>query len=322
MKNPLKTLEPNLLGTDYVIGDLHGSYSAFLNLLKGINFDKTVDRMISVGDLVDRGPDSISCLSLIREPWFHSVLANHEQMMIDKFNGGWSGAYWYQNGGQWGIEAYSDYKSIYVNQAPNKIPSETSMRVIDLLKDVEELPFLITVNTKSGKKFHVLHAELPNNSGIITDEILSDPDRVYALATTQRGDGDAFLWYRNLFNTLYCRDTADREAVLERMMWTNVEIFNKKLSHIISGHTIVQKPITLVGQTNIDTGAYNSYRTPVVPYGSAAPTPPDWTCLSCVELDSWKFYQATDSTFNTVDPLVITAKDIKDARVRDNSNGV
>ena len=82
MKNPLKTFEANTSGRDFVVGDLHGSYSAFQNLLKGLDFDKTVDRMFSVGDLVDRGPDSVSCLSLIQEPWFNAVLANHEVAMI------------------------------------------------------------------------------------------------------------------------------------------------------------------------------------------------------------------------------------------------
>jgi serine/threonine protein phosphatase 1 len=323
MKNPLKTFEVNTAGRDFVVGDLHGSYSAFLNLLKGINFDKSVDRMFSVGDLVDRGPDSVSCLSLLTEPWFHSVLANHEQMMIDKFNGGWSGAYWYQNGGRWGMEAYNDYKNVFVDQTKDRIPSDTSMRVIEMLKYTEELPFLITVNTKSGKKFHILHAELPIRAGLqITDEVLVDPEKVYALATMQRGDGDAFLWFRNIFGGLYSANLGNKDLVLEHTAWVDTSIFNEKLSHIISGHTILQKPVTFIGQTNIDTGAYSSYWSPVEPYGSGAVAPKPWAQLSCVDLDAWKFYQATDSTFNTVNPFVITAKDISDARARRSSDRV
>lgn len=316
MKNILKTFEVNTLGKDYVVGDLHGSYSAFINLLKGINFDKTVDRMFSVGDLVDRGPDSVSCLSLLREPWFNAVLANHEQMMIDKFLGGWSGAYWYQNGGRWGAEAVNDYKAVFVNHTAEHVASSTSLQIIDLLKDAEELPFLITVNTKSGKKFHILHAELPNNAGLITDEVLSDPDKVYKLATTQRGDGDAFLWYRHLFGSLYRKNLGNRSQIIGESIWADTSIFNDKLSHIISGHTILQKPITFVGQTDIDTGAYGSYWSPAEPYAPTSPPPPAWAQLTCVELDSWKFYQATDSTFNTVDPFVITLKELDDERAR------
>jgi hypothetical protein len=323
MKNPLKTFEVNTAGRDFVVGDLHGSYSAFLNLLKGINFDKSVDRMFSVGDLVDRGPDSVSCLSLISEPWFNAVLANHEAMMIDKFNGGWSGAYWYQNGGQWGMEAYNDYKNVFVDQAAERIPSDTSMRVIEMLKYAEELPFLITVNTKSGKKFHILHAELPSRAGVqITDELLSDPAKVQSIATMQRGDGEAFLWFRNLFNNMYCSNLDDKDKIIRTAAWADTSIFNDKLSHVISGHTILQKPVTFMGQTNIDTGAYSSYAAPVVPYGNGYVAPKAWAQLTCVNLDEWKFYQATDSTFKTVDPFVISAKDISDARAKHSSKGI
>ena len=320
MKNPLKTFEANTVGRDFVVGDLHGSYSAFLNLLKGIEFDKSKDRMFSVGDLVDRGPDSVSCLSLLREPWFNAVLANHEAMMIDKFNGGWSGSYWYQNGGQWGMEAVNDYKAVFVNQTKDRIPNDTSMRIIDLLKDAEELPFLITINTKSGKKFHVLHAELPGAAGLITDEVLSDPAKVHKLATTQRGDGEAFLWYRHLFGSLYSRNLGNREQILDETIWADIDIFNDELSHIISGHTILQKPVTLVGQTNIDTGGYSSYWEPVEPYMTGGVAPKPWACLTCVELDTWEFYQATAERFGMIEPFVMTRKDIEDARARNSSD--
>ncbi len=315
MKNPLKTLEPNLVGRDFVVGDLHGSFSAFKNLLQNINFNYESDRMISVGDLVDRGPDSLSCLSLLREPWFDAVLANHEQMMIDKFNGGWAGAYWYRNGGQWGMEAFNDYEAVFKRQDKSRVPSDTSMAIIDLIPLAEELPFLITIKMKDGKKFHVLHAELPSGPEI-TDDILSDPTLVYNLATIQRGDGDAFTWSRNIFGPYYASNLENKEMWLENEKYSNAtEVFNDNLSHIISGHTIVQRPVTIVGQTNIDTGAFNSYYQPPMPYQQSSPPPKEWAGLTCVKLDTWEFYRATETTFNKVEPFVITRKDIEDARL-------
>ena len=314
MKNPIKTLEVNTVGRDFVIGDLHGSYSAFQNLLKNINFDKTVDRMISVGDLVDRGPDSVSCLSLIREPWFHAVLANHEQMMLEKFNGGWVGNYWFQNGGHWGMESFNDYKAVYIEHTRDTIMNDRSLEVIDLLSSVNELPFLITVNIKSGKKFHVLHAELPQISDKITDELLASPAQVLDLATIQRGDGDAFLWCRYLFDSLYAKNLGNRSSIIRELAWKKTSVFNDVLSHIISGHTILQKPVTFIGQTNIDTGAFGSYRSPV--------EPKPWAALTCVEIDTWKFYKSTETTFEEVSPFVVTAKEIEDARARNGSKGI
>lgn len=315
MKNPLKTLEPNLKGRDFVIGDLHGSYSAFKNLLANINFDPAVDRMISVGDLCDRGPDSPSCLDLIREPWFHAVLSNHEQMMIEKFNGGWMGGYWYQNGGDWGMEVYNDYKAIYIDHTRNIPSSDLNGQIIDLLPVIEELPFLITVRMEDGKKFHVLHAELPySNRMEITDEVLENPADVLKLAKIKRGDGDCFLWARFLFGPYYMRSLDDRATVISREANSGTDrLFNDKLSHVISGHTIVRQPLTIVGQTNIDTGAYKSYLIPVEPYSMGGQLPEAWAGLTCIELKTWKFFKATADTFEQTEPYVITKQDILDS---------
>ena len=179
MEKPLKTLEPNLLGRDYVIGDLHGGYDIFQHLLKNINFDTTKDRMISVGDLIDRGPKNLECLELLREPWFHAVLGNHEQMMLEKMEQPSGGSVWIMNGGEWGIEAVND------KRRKDGIPSDFSVALFDLIPIVSELPYLITVKMKAGNKFHILHAELPDLPVLITDEILEDPLNVYKIATTE-----------------------------------------------------------------------------------------------------------------------------------------
>lgn len=305
MKNPIKTFGPNLLGRDFCVGDLHGSFSVFENLCKNLNFNPEVDRMFSVGDLVDRGPQSLKCLGLIRNSWFQSVLANHEKMMLGKFDGKWDGDYWYQNGGVWGMEAHNDYGKPY--------PSEESFELHDLLRLVRELPFLITINTKSGKKFHILHAELPSGFINITDETLADPGKVINLATKERNDGEAFLWARHIFYPFYSMDLSNKKLNIEAAYDGGFcDVFNDKLSHIISGHTIVRKPLTIVGQTNIDTGAYNSYNYATLPYAANQIAPFDWAGLTCVELDSWSFYQATETTFKTIDPVVISREDLDD----------
>jgi len=146
MKNPIKTLDPNLKGRDFVIGDLHGSYEALMNLLTNVNFDPEKDRLISVGDLVDRGPESQRCLGLLREPWFHAVLSNHEQMMLDAFRGRPMGAYWFMNGGAWGMEAWNTWqknKAFVTNELDRpRPPTDAEQDLFDLIDLVDELPFL------------------------------------------------------------------------------------------------------------------------------------------------------------------------------------
>lgn len=79
----LAKLEFNSVGKDYVVGDLHGQYDLLMEELLRTGFDRRCDRLICAGDMVDRGPQSVECLKLLREPWFFSVLGNHEDMMIN-----------------------------------------------------------------------------------------------------------------------------------------------------------------------------------------------------------------------------------------------
>lgn len=77
-----RRLPRNTAGRDFVVGDLHGHGHLLEEQLRRLSFDPSCDRVLSVGDLVDRGPASLETLSLIREPWFHAVLGNHELMLL------------------------------------------------------------------------------------------------------------------------------------------------------------------------------------------------------------------------------------------------
>lgn len=304
MKNPVRTYGANIEGRDFVIGDLHGSYSVFQNLLQNLQFDPLKDRMFSVGDLVDRGPDNIECLELLYEPWFHTVMSNHEQMMWEAFHGGYMGQFWMRNDGAWGAEAMNDWHNrahYTTNKLELRIPSDSSVRLWEALDLVRELPFIMTVKLLNGRQVHIIHAELPPGN-VITDEVLADPVKTLELATVQSSDGDFFAWGRHIFYHFYNTDLSDLAKVKRTVAYHHGKrnVFNDKLSHVISGHTIIRRPMTILGQTNIDTCAY----------GSLHPKAAKWEALTCVELNTWKFYQATATEFREVEPLVVTSDDI------------
>ncbi|WP_438875484.1 metallophosphoesterase, partial [Bacillus cereus group sp. BC58] len=68
--------------------------------LRECRFDPQQDLLVSVGDLIDRGPDSLGCLALLRESWMMAVRGNHEQMALDA-RASLQSTLWLMNGGDW-----------------------------------------------------------------------------------------------------------------------------------------------------------------------------------------------------------------------------
>lgn len=87
MKDLIRYLPPNTKGRDFIIGDLHGCYGLLMAEMEKNEFNKETDRLFSVGDLTDRGPDSLRCAELVYEPWFYAVYGNHDRMMFTYFLG-------------------------------------------------------------------------------------------------------------------------------------------------------------------------------------------------------------------------------------------
>ena len=63
----------NERGRDFAVGDVHGHFSRLQEGLDRLGFDPARDRLFSVGDLVDRGPENEAALEWLAQPWFHAV---------------------------------------------------------------------------------------------------------------------------------------------------------------------------------------------------------------------------------------------------------
>lgn len=64
----------------YVVGDIQGCYDPLCRLLETIGFDSSSDTLVSVGDLINRGPNNLGVLQLVRSLGSHflGVLGNHD----------------------------------------------------------------------------------------------------------------------------------------------------------------------------------------------------------------------------------------------------
>ena len=60
------------------LGDIQGCHDELCRLLDALQFEPAADRLYSVGDIINRGPDSAGCIRTLREYGAVAVLGNHE----------------------------------------------------------------------------------------------------------------------------------------------------------------------------------------------------------------------------------------------------
>lgn len=65
-----------------LIGDIHGCVDEFKELVHLVDYNKETDRLILLGDLIDRGPDSAGVVRLARDLNAECVIGNHEEKML------------------------------------------------------------------------------------------------------------------------------------------------------------------------------------------------------------------------------------------------
>lgn len=131
----------NTVGKDYAVGDIHGHFTRLEAALASIGFDESVDRLFSVGDLVDRGPESALAVEWIEKPWFHAVQGNHEDLAIRYVEpGNRNREHYMMNGGAWliGMQRYEQ---------------------VAIADGLATLPYVIEVETAGGL-VGIVHADV------------------------------------------------------------------------------------------------------------------------------------------------------------------
>lgn len=107
---------------DYAIGDMHGCLDKALRLLEAIRYDPTADRLIFLGDYIDRGPDSKGVLDLMLRlqrdnPANVFLMGNHEDnfltymraCMTDEGARDWLGEPFFAGGGIATLTSYAPH---------------------------------------------------------------------------------------------------------------------------------------------------------------------------------------------------------------------
>ena len=138
----VERFEANTTGRDLIVGDIHGCFTKLREALADVKFDPEAgDRLFSVGDLVDRGPESPESMDWVAKPWFHAVAGNHEDMAIRWPEGRMDTGNYIANGGGWNV-------------------SNTPEASAAVSKCLALLPVAIELKTANGL-VGIVHAECP-----------------------------------------------------------------------------------------------------------------------------------------------------------------
>ena len=148
--------------TSLIIGDIHGCLSTLQALISKAG---PVDEIISVGDLIDRGPDSLGVIQYCIENNIQVCLGNHELMMLDAMDD-WLGldhpykrmgllsSDWFNNGGSGVFEQLTDSDSIQF--AVNYFKSLPILIKTDHI--INDLPVVVSHTCLNNYSYDVLNA--------------------------------------------------------------------------------------------------------------------------------------------------------------------
>ncbi|KPP84939.1 MAG: metallophosphoesterase family protein [Erythrobacter sp.] len=207
----------------YVIGDIHGRLDLFETMVDAIEADLAradIDeaRIILLGDLVDRGPDSAGVLALTRD-WqarrnVRVLAGNHEEMFLQAFEKPEILRHFLKHGGRETILSYGlsrkRFNTLELEELFEFLPELVSRKERDYIASFEEMIV--------AGDYVFVHAGV-------------DPAR--PLDEQKRSD---LLWIRDRF--------LDHEGPLEKV--------------VVHGHTIFDRVMDCGNRIGIDTGAFRS----------------------------------------------------------------
>lgn len=252
----IKKVPANVDGRDFVVGDLHGCFDELAKLLIHVKFDPTRDRLFSTGDLIDRGPRSKECLSLLSKQWFFAVLGNHEELLINKIK----------------LIQHDDTEEISHDEI------EYIQSLVNFVPYILEMPLVYEIEHLLHGKIYIVHSEiLPEHIYSFQDEDISGPEYHKYLEIMKKYDfsnpienffnnyrekelpqslKQKLIWSRKVVGTFY----KDNKESIENSDFTFMKsnAFSQR-TKIFCGHNVVPFPMKIGQQYYIDTGCALGY---------------------------------------------------------------
>ncbi|SHH63452.1 metallophosphoesterase [Ferrimonas marina] len=176
--------------TVLLVGDLHGHYGRLIEALRYLGYLRSRTRprlfenitLVSLGDLVDRGPDSARLVNLFTssDPGYKMVRGNHEQMVIDSGHCEDTAELHKVNGGRWFHDLEPDAQ-------------------VEIRTKLARVPVAMEIRFSEASVVGAVHAEVPVLAGVTWSEWLNALDREEGLGELTREElVEKALWGREV----------------------------------------------------------------------------------------------------------------------------
>lgn len=238
-------------------GDVHGHADLLREAMERIRYDPGAgDRLILLGDLLDRGPDVEGIMSILDDdPAIVCLLGNHCDMLtatvgLTEMDDHANPFTLFRNGGGWLLDyapGHDDHGKLM--QAVFDVRTLAERRVLfdpsimALAARMAASPVAMTVRTPGGSTVGLVHGDVPAPTWAETIDGLMHED-----PETSRHWVRQCCWSRSRFD--WAKRTLVRGNPPEEGMWV------PDVDHVFMGHSITKTPMTMGNCSWIDTGSY------------------------------------------------------------------
>lgn len=237
----------------FAFGDVHGNIDPLRKALEEVEYDaKSGDRMVGLGDWLDRGDHTLEVADFIEEHKDDLVFVkgNHEQMLEDSVRlreNGIDGINLIKNGGAWIFDFFPDALD---DDNDEEERDDQGNLILDqhgrrLVAAVCGAPVALTIKTPGGYKIGVVHAEVRRVMGRLDWDVFTG-------ILEEQGTGgfiaEEAMWERDEIRRIRV-DHACEEEVPESDYVENID-------HVFHGHTILKQPLVWGNRSWIDVASY------------------------------------------------------------------
>lgn len=240
-------------------GDVHGCLSLLQDSLREIEYDpRAGDRLILLGDILDRGPDVLALREwLNRNRSVRRLRGNHEDILMgtlfERYMSRDANIHtMLKNGGEWLMDfadGYSRHLPRDVERFRNDmldIDDPTLLvhpDIVAFARELHDAPVAMRIVTPGGRDVGLVHADVPRATWDEMREDLQCEDE-----DVRRTTAHDCMWSRTRF------DAYKRHQLHDGLDGFDCSV--PDVDHVFFGHSITREPVVHSNCSWIDTGSF------------------------------------------------------------------